>query len=83
MEKFPKFLKNMPVIYGLSFYEIGGLVLALYIAMILNLSSLLSLLTCLIFIAIIKFIKKNFDLTGLFLSKIKSIDLTVLKGEKK
>lgn len=83
MERFPKFLKTMPVIYGLSFYEIGALVFALYVAMILNLSSILSLVICLVFIGFTKFIKRNFDLTGFFASKVKTIDLTKLKGVKR
>ena len=83
MERFPKFLRTNPMIYGLSFYEIGALVLALYIAMILNLSSFHSLIICLGFIIVIKFIKKNFDLKGYLSKKSNQIDLTQFTGGRR
>ncbi len=83
MERIPKFLRTNPMIYGLSFYEIGALVLALHIAMILHLSSFHSLIICLGFIIVIKFIKKNFDLKGYLSKKSNQIDLTQFKGGRR
>ena len=83
MKKFPRFLKTLPQIYGLSFYEIAGLVIALYIAMIFKFSSFMTLAISLGAIVILKVLKKNFDFIGFFLPATKRIDLSTLKGGKK
>lgn len=83
MKKFPKFLKALPEFYGLSFYEIGALVLALYLAMIFRLSSMPTLICCLTCIGAMKFLKKNFDFVGFFLPYCKKIDLgSFHRGQK-
>ncbi len=79
MKRFPKFLKTLPEFYGLSFYEIGALIVGLYIAMILKLSPLYTLMTSAICICLLKLIKRNFDLKAYFLPKRKNLDLSEFK----
>jgi len=83
MERFPKYLKAMPIICGLSFYDMGGLMLSLYLAMIFELSSLYSLGTSLIMIVLVKFSRKYFDFTGFFLPRVKTMSTRKLKGDKR
>ena len=83
MKKFPKFLQTMPTIYGLGPYELFSLVISLYIAMLLNLSSLKSIVACLSLIGVTKIIRKRVDFIGLSAPSIKFLDLTKLKGAKK
>ena len=80
MKRFPRFLKTMPSIYGLSLFEIIGLVVGLYLAMIFRLSSLVTILVSLGLISIIKFLKRNFDLVGFLLPQVKQIHLDKFKG---
>lgn len=83
MKKFPRFLKTMPQVYGLSFFEISGLIVSLYIAMIFKFAPLMTLLISVGAIAILKVLKKNFDFTGFLTPSIKKIDLTSFKGVQK
>jgi len=83
MKKFPRFLKTLPQVYGLSFYEITGLVVALYLAMIFKLSPLMTLFISLSAIVALKVLKKNFDFTGFLMPKSKKIDLNTFKGGRK
>ena len=83
MKKFPRFLKTMPQVYGLSFYEIAGLVIALYVAMIFKFSSLMTLVVSLGAIGTLKVLRRNFDFIGFFAPTSKKIDLGSFKGGKK
>lgn len=83
MKRFPRFLKTMPSIYGLSLFEIIGLVVGLYLAMIFRLSSLVTILVSLGLIGIVKVLKRNFDLVGFLLPQVKQIHLDKFKGERK
>lgn len=83
MKRYPKFLKTLPEFYGLSFYEIGALIVGLYIAMILKHSPLYTLLTSAICIGVLKVIKRNFDLKAYFLPTRKDLDLSEFKRRTK
>ncbi|MAZ48942.1 MAG: hypothetical protein CME65_10280 [Halobacteriovoraceae bacterium] len=80
MKKFPRFLKTLPQIYGLSFYEIAGLVIALYVAMIFKFPPLMTLFLSVGVILLLKVLKKNFDFIGVLLPKTKKVDLSTFKG---
>lgn len=82
MTRFPKFLKTAPEVYGLSTYEIGALIFALYFAMIFNFSSVKSLCICVAFIGFVKLVKKYIDIKGFLAPRIKKIDLSKFKGMK-
>jgi hypothetical protein len=79
MKRYPKFLKTLPEFYGLSFYEIGALVVGLYIAMLFELSPLYTLIVSLLSIATLKVVKKNFDFKTFFLPTKKELDLSELE----
>jgi len=83
MKRYPKFLKTLPEFYGLSFYEIGALVVGLYIAMLFKMSPLFTLLVSLLCIGTLKVIKKNCDFKAFFLSKTKELDFSELKRSKR
>lgn len=83
MKKFPRFLKTLPQVYGLSFMEIAGLIVSLYVAMIFKFTPLMTLLASLGVIIILKILKKNFDITGFLTPSIKKIALNSFKGDQK
>jgi hypothetical protein len=73
MKNYPKFLKNMPEFYGLSFVDLGALMLMLYLSMMMKLSPLYSLLSCLIGISVSKIIKQKIDFVGWSLPRKKMV----------
>lgn len=83
MRKFPQFLKTNPVFYGLQFSDIGAIMVILYLAMILNMNPIVTIVLSGLVIIVMKVLRKNFDLTGFLVSRKKEIHLTDLyRGEK-
>lgn len=83
MQQFPKFLKTTPEFYGLSFYEIGALMVGLYIAMIFNLSPLFTFISSATCIGLLKLIITYFDFKAFLLPKSKELDLKEFKRRTK
>lgn len=83
MKRFPQFLKTNPSFHGLQFSDIVGLMVILYMAMILSLNPLVTIALSIVAIGVMKVLKKNFDFTGILVSRKKEIHLTdIYRGEK-
>lgn len=83
MKRFPQFLKMNPTFHGLQFSDIAALMVILYVAMILNLNPIVTIGLSIVVIGVMKILKKNFDFTGLLVSRKKEIYLTdIYRGEK-
>lgn len=83
MRKFPKFLKAMPEFYGLNFYDLGVLMVMLYLSMIFNLNALVSVALCGLSIIGMKVIRANFDFKGWLLPRKSEVYLKDLDGGQK
>lgn len=83
MRKFPTFLKVLPEFYGLSFPDLGTIMVVLYSALLLNLNPLISAVLCGVSVMVVKFIRKNFDLVGWMLPRRQNLLMKdVNRGEK-
>lgn len=83
MKRFPQFLKTNPSFHGLQFSDIAGLMVILYMAMILSLNPLITIALSIVAIGVMKVLKKNFDFTGILVSRKKEIHLAdIYRGEK-
>jgi len=83
MRRFPQFLKTNPSFHGLQFSDIAVLMVMLYMAMILGLNPLMTIALSLLMVGVMKILKRNFDFTGLLVSRKKEIHLKdIYRGEK-
>ena len=83
MKRFPQFLKTNPSFHGLQFSDIGALMVILYMAMILGLNPLFTIALSVVVIVVMKILKRNFDFTGLLVSKKSEIHLSdIYRGEQ-
>lgn len=83
MKRFPQFLKTNPSFHGLQFTDIAGLMFILYLAMILGLNPLITIVLSVMMIGVMKIMKKNFDFIGLLVPRKKEIHLSdICRGKK-
>jgi hypothetical protein len=82
MRQFPQFLKTNPVFNGLSFSDIGALLAVLYLSMLTQMSSVLTMILSVVAILVSKCLTRNFDLIGFLLPRQKSLYLeNIDRGE--
>lgn len=81
MRRYPRFLKTMPEFLGISFPEVGIILLSLWVCLILNIGPHFALIFSIGGILLFKVIKKNFDFIGFMVPRKKSIYLTDFKRE--
>lgn len=83
MRKFPTFLKVLPEFYGLSFSDLGTIMMVLYLGLIMNLNPLVTLIFCGIGVLVFKIVRKNCDLRGWILPKRQTLLMKEAeRGEK-
>ena len=75
MRQYPRFLNSMPVFLGISFPEVGIILISLWLCLILSCPSYYALIFSLIGILISKIIRKNFDLIGFVVPRKKELFL--------
>lgn len=73
MRRYPKFLKALPEFYGLGFPDLGALMVALYLSMILNLNPLISVVMSGSGIIFMRILRKNFDFAGWLMPRKKEV----------
>ena len=83
MKKYPRFLNSMPVFLGISFPEVGIILISLWLSLILKTPSYYALIFSSIGIFLSKFIKRNFDLVGFLVPRRKELFLNEFKKGKK
>ena len=54
----------MPEFYGLSFVDLGAIMIVLHLSLIFSLRPLVSVLFCGVSVLAVKIVRKNFDLIG-------------------
>ncbi len=74
MRTYPKFLKKTPTFFGLDFIDIALIMASLFLAMIFNLSPFTALIIGALMIGVSKYVRKNFDLTALFIARKENND---------
>lgn len=79
IKRYPKFMKTLPEFYGLGFVDLGVLLVGLYLAMMLNLTPLVSVFLCSAGVGLSKMFCKYFDLVGWLLPKKKEVFIADIK----
>ena len=79
MKRYPKFMKTLPEFYGLGFVDLGVLLVGLYLAMILNLNPLVSVVLCGLGVGVSKLVRKYFDFIGWLLPRKKEVFIADIK----
>jgi hypothetical protein len=72
-------MKALPEFYGLGFADLGVLMVGLYLAMMLNLMPLPSVLLCGVGIVGSKILRKYFDFVGWLLPRKKEVFISDVK----
>ena len=78
----PKFLKALPEFYGLGFFDLGVLMIGLWMSMIFNLRPLVSIFLCGLSIIASKVIRKYFDILGWFLPRKNEVFISEIRGSR-